>query len=992
MPSITEHTGTGTLIVVGEPSLALPLKSISVNAVITGIMADVEVEQVFQNPHSKALEVKYLFPLVNDATVYDLELQVGDRIIKGKMKEKAAAAQRYEQAKSVGDGAALMEQERPDLFTTKVANILPEAIIKIRIRYAGVVPYEQGRARFVVPLTFTPPYCPATMSPEEVRAITPEAMLDSEHEQNPLVHIEVALKTGIPLSSYRCVLHQAECVRRGDDELMVTVNTVPDRDFILQYDFGREGITTTGFAYCNQKPSKKHPGTFGLVLIPPLESEPAQIAPREFIFVLDRSGSMGNFRMDSAKSALRYCLRGMREGDRFQIVAFDDQIDLFASKPLLADENSLLQADMFLEAVFARGGTMLNSALKAALSKAPDPKWQRLVVILTDGGVGNEDEIFQTAKNRLGEGRIYVFSIGMAPNRHLVESLSTLGRGFARYIPHSGSEEAEVSHFLTEVERPLLIRPSINWPTSVTEIFPESLPELSAERPLLIFGRYTQAGNHKLRLTGQTRSGVKLKNSSFKLELDLPDCEPSTFILPRMWARAAVQHYLDREAALGGDIQECQDQVIKLACKHRIMSPYTSFVAVEERSDEQRQKSQDAQEMEMPPTLPGDMKSVTPDPFSSSQDTTGLSYTQAGSAPANFDMDNFSKPGPALFSGAQNYQPAMSQVCSTAQMSLMPSMSPMSPDRMMAKKKAHWFPGASLLLVVLLGLSVLIGGPIAGWWIWWKPLIGFLLVATLVVIGGLSYAWWRRRPKILGGATISAPGFDEGRSQPKILDGVAIYQPQFLDVAGNLQSDSALRWLALNQRFDGTWDTEPMSQIALATGVLALIAGGNGEGASGPYRPQCSRAGQALISSTKGDDFLALPEPERIWLLWASCEFLRGTGLKSHKEWIVDCIGELSESPEKIMLSKVALLAGLTDPLENAAMDQKDPQIKISIENSPSVEEIRELLLLKGASQCPEGYHKGLVRQQGLPDALATARLALDGELKKQPRALLAFF
>lgn len=1044
-----ENPKIGVMLVQEGKLPPLPLREIEVRANITGIIADVEVFQVFENPYDVAVECTYLFPLPHDAAVYDLEMRVGKRVIRGEVYERQAARVRYEQAKAAGDGAALLEQERPNLFTTSVANLLPESRIEVRIRFAGAVQCAQGRATFTMPLTLTPRFCPPPPEggggPAAAR-INPTALIGKNATGGPKATIEVRVKTGIPLKNFRSVLHEVIAERKGEDEVHFrTGEVLPDRDFILQYDFGGEKIESALFTYAPKSPSPENPGTFLLFLVPPLLPKLEEIFAREFLFVLDRSGSMGGMPMEAARRALQYCLRGMRPGDTFNIVAFDDRVDPFSFTPVAASQENILRADAFLETIDARGGTVLNPALLAALSTRPDPKRQRSVVLLTDGGVGNEDEIFRTVESRLGDGRLYVFSIGAAPNHHLVEKLASLGRGFARHIPNAQSIEGEVVAFLTEAEKPLLVRPCFRWPDFVRDVTPEPIPDLSSDRPLIILGHYTQARPFTLEVSGKRSDCLDGKKCLFSRDFVFPEEDTAHPVLPQMWARSRVELLLDRERALGGRIPALKKEIIELACAHRLMSPYTSFVAVEERSEEERKKAKGAVSVDIPNYAPAGTDMAAPSPSASASDVALLS----GGSPVKMESAFVADDGSQMFNeepmpsvGAMAAPAAPMQVLPAApvRMAAPPMQSSISSLPYYAPPKARSSKLFVFLLLLLLAGGVLTGGPLMDLWTWWKPLawaglivgsgamlFGLVLISYVVASKGGWRAFFQSAGQVireepvpnaiavlvvlflwtllpLSGAALDFFPLKEGlfyfvvglpllvilgagvanlvrrlwlrarisRQRRALKDTRGLTAEEF--TARPARGDLALKWLALHQRFDGSWGEDGAEWLeTLATGTLALLAHGNGPEGNGPYRPHRDRSAERLIAAVLAGK---LEGEAKALAVWAACEVMRGHRFQEAQKPLV------------------ALLGGLTGDFAECA---RAAAFHAGIfEQAPArLPDLRVLFPYpqQDACQIGRGYHEGLTRSEEEParsPELCTARLALAAAFASGKQHLLA--
>jgi Ca-activated chloride channel family protein len=559
----------------GQTINACPLKRTEVKATISGPVARVTVTQQFTNPTPQTIEAVYQFPLPHDAAVDDMTMQVNDRTIKAQIKKKADARQIYEQARTRGQVAGLLEQERPNVFTQSVANITPGAQVNITISYVQLMPYDHGTYDFVFPMVVGPRYNPRQQSNPIEQNITAEGTR-AGHD----ITVQVKLDVGTPLARLDSPTHAVDIERNGSASAQIKLKdlaTIPNKDFILKYSVATQKIGDALLAHTDARG-----GYFSFVLEPPAAVAPDIIAPKELVFVIDTSGSMHGYPLDKVKETMKLALEGMHPEDKFNVITFSGDNEILWPKPVAATPDNVAKAWQFIASRRGSGGTEMMGAIKAALDPSDSQKHLRIVCFMTDGLVGNDLEILGEIQ-RHSNARIFSFGIGSSTNRFLLDNMAKLGRGEVEYVGLNDDGSAAARRFHERVQSPLLTDIKLEWVgMRVDEVYPQRIPDLFSAKPVVISGRYTGAQKGTLRLRG------KLGGRDFvrDIAVNLPANQPSNEPLAPLWARAKVEH-LTAQDYTGMFRQtprpEIENAITQLGLDYRIMTQYTSLVAVEER-------------------------------------------------------------------------------------------------------------------------------------------------------------------------------------------------------------------------------------------------------------------------------------------------------------------------------------------------------------------------------------------------------------------------
>ncbi len=568
----------------GPTEIECPLKHTDVRAEISGFIARVTVTQDFINTSRDKVEAVYVFPLPHGAAVDDMTLHVGERVIRGQIKRRQEAQAIYQAARNAGHVAALLDQERPNIFTQSVANIEPGAKVRVAIRYSERLTYEAGTYQFTFPMVVGPRYNPTSV--RDAARISPPVVRPDQRAGHD-ISLEVKLDAGLALDSVDSPTHPVKAERPSASQAVVRLrneNTVPNKDFVLRYDVAGRKIGNAVLTHHDQRG-----GFFSLILQPPERVLPAEITPKEIVFVLDTSGSMHGFPIEKAKESMRMALKGMHAKDTFNVITFAGDTHVLFPAPVPATAEHVARAEQFLAGQRGQGGTEMMKAIRAALETSDSQEHIRIACFMTDGYVGNEAEIIDEVK-RHPQARVFAFVIGNSVNRYLLDKMAEAGRGEVEYVSLESQGSAAAKRFHERVNSPVLTDIRIEWNgLPVEQVLPARVPDLFAAKPMVITGRYPKAARGTIRVTGR----VGGRPYSADVPVDLPAGGESNAVLASLWARMQIdslQHEPGSEA-----------EVTKLGLDYGLMTQYTSFVAVEEKTVTEGGK---ARRVEVPVELP----------------------------------------------------------------------------------------------------------------------------------------------------------------------------------------------------------------------------------------------------------------------------------------------------------------------------------------------------------------------------------------------------
>jgi len=571
----------------GEVVLEFPLKHTSVYSRISGFLAQVEVKQHFHNPHNEKIEAVYVFPLPENSAVNEMIMVVGTRNVYGEIHKRMVARQIYEQARAVGKRTALLEQERPNIFTQSVANIQPGEEIVITIRYVQALKYDRGVYRYVFPMVVGPRFIPGapagkkgtgwapdTTTVPDASRITPPVLKPGRRSGHD-ISLTVTLNAGLSIEDLKSKSHDIELTDEGIGRATVKImeqDTIPNKDFVLEYRVAGEKPRSAFLTHHSQQG-----GYLMLMIQPSLESVTENLEPKEIFFVIDCSGSMSGYPIQKVKEAMYYCIQGISPDDTFQIIRFSSNASAFSPKPVTATRLHKEEALDYIQALHGSGGTMMIEGIKACLDYPHVPERQRIVFFMTDGLIGNDSQILAAIKEKVGNTRLFSFGVGSSPNRSLLERMAQLGRGTAQYIRQDEDPQPVITAMLSRISKPYLTDVEIDWAgLAVGDVYPNPIPDLYSAQPLILFARYNGSGQATVTLRGR----IDGQPYEERIWISLPNWNSDNGSLASVWAREKIK-FLCLEQ-LGGRMRSIEEEVTNLALEYNLMSQYTSFVAVDE--------------------------------------------------------------------------------------------------------------------------------------------------------------------------------------------------------------------------------------------------------------------------------------------------------------------------------------------------------------------------------------------------------------------------
>lgn len=565
----------------GDPGRdQVPLKKTWAEVNIAGVIAAVKMHQIFENTGAKPIEAIYVFPASTRAAVHAMRMTIGTRTIDAKIERKAEARAQYEAAKQSGKRASLLEQERPNVFTTSVANLMPGDRIEVELAYSELVVPENATYEFVYPVVVGPRYAGGANPKTDPWMANPH--LPAGQPEPYAWDLKVHLQTGIGLKEVSSPSHKIAVNYTGPStaDIKLDQSGGGNKDFVLRYRLAGDKIETGLLQFEEPSAGLGRPAEkfFALLVEPPKRPTLADIPGREFIFLLDVSGSMHGFPIDTTKELMRNLLPKLRPTDHFNIACFSGANYVWSpsgSRP--ATEANIKEGIDVILKQYGSGGTELMGGLEAAYAIPPVGKGvSRTVVVVTDGYVGIEAKAFRFIRERLDQANLFAFGIGSSVNRGLIEGMARAGLGepFIVLGPHKAAEQAEKLRQM--IDRPLLTDLEIRFGDSgAYEVAPEKIPDLLAERPLLIYGKYRGDKPTRIEISGHTGHGA------FHHTIDLrpADARPDNHALRALWARKWVE-ILEDEFHMGGG-KPVEDAITDLGLFYNLLTPFTSFVAID---------------------------------------------------------------------------------------------------------------------------------------------------------------------------------------------------------------------------------------------------------------------------------------------------------------------------------------------------------------------------------------------------------------------------
>ena len=551
-----------------------PLQSTDVKVEISGTIADVEVRQVYQNRGKHTIEALYVFPGGTGSAVHGLTLKIGDRIIEAEINERKKAKQKYEEAKSAGKTASLLEQHRPNVFQMNVANILPGDTIEAVLRYTELLKPSEKVYEFVYPTVVGPRYAGDSNASADQWGSNP--FLEEGTEDPTGFNIEVRLSAGLPIQDLSCDTHPTsiEFKEASTATIALTADKIggANRDFILRYRLADRKITSGLLLHEDPEGGENF---FLMTVEPPERITPEDLPPREYVFVVDVSGSMNGFPLNTAKDLVEKLIGNLQAGDQFNILAFSGASDSYSDRMVAATEGNLESALRWMNSRKSGGGTELVTALRKAIKMGGAENASRSLVVVTDGYVSFEREAFEVIEKNLGNANLFAFGIGSSVNRYIIEGMARVGRGepFVVTDPKHAKDQAEL--FRKYISTPVLTDIEVDFGDfDVYDVEPEFVPDLLADRPVTVFGKWKGKPRGKITVKGSSGEGRITR----ELEVVAPSAvQPA---LPYLWARDRIAKLADYKGS--ADDPELQKEITSLGLTYHLLTEYTSFVAVDE--------------------------------------------------------------------------------------------------------------------------------------------------------------------------------------------------------------------------------------------------------------------------------------------------------------------------------------------------------------------------------------------------------------------------
>lgn len=576
----------------GDPTVdRLPLKKTDAVINISGVIAEIIITQRYTNEGKRPLHARYVFPASTRAAVHDMKMIIGDRIIRAQVMKRQAARQKYESAKKAGKSASLLEQQRPNVFSMNVANILPGDTIDVELSYTEFLVPTDGTYELVFPTVVGPRYSnqPESSASEYDRWIKNPyfkkghaSTTDDESggKQRMLFNITTHISTGVPLQELTCPSHKTHINWRDQATADINLDSseLPEgnsgnRDYIIKYRLAGQKIASGLMLYEGDREN-----FFLLMVQPPERVETADIPPRDYIFVVDVSGSMNGFPLNTSKTLLRDLIGRLRPEDTFNVLLFAGGSQLMAPASIPAVKENIDRAIALIDHQQGGGGTEMLRAIQRVISLPHPEACSRSIVVVTDGYVSFEQDIFSYIRQHLGQANVYAFGIGSGVNRYLIEGIARAGFGESCVITRPEEAAAGADKFRRYIQTPALTNITAeNEGFDVYDVEPQSIPDLLAQRPIIIFGKWRGNPEGTIRVKGLSGRGEY--SQLFRL-VDTRPAEANRS-LKYLWARTRIANLSDYN--FYGSTIDQEAEVTSLGLTYNLLTRFTSFVAVYEK-------------------------------------------------------------------------------------------------------------------------------------------------------------------------------------------------------------------------------------------------------------------------------------------------------------------------------------------------------------------------------------------------------------------------
>jgi len=574
--STKDKTLAPYFFVQGDPSVDhLPLKDTRVEISVSGVIADVKVVQTYRNEGLRPINATYVFPASTRAAVYGMRMQIGNEVIVAKIKEREQAKKDFEKAKEEGKSASLLEQDRPNVFTMKLANVMPQEEVNIELRYTELLVPTDGTYEVVFPTVVGPRYASKHSGKSEDGFVSTPYLHEGEQPPSAL-HISARVSAGVPIQSFNCPSHNVYPQWVSPNTAQVTFDDAnpfqANQDFVLRYRLAGNQINSGLLLFQGQDEN-----FFLYMAQPPERVATDDIPPREYIFVVDVSGSMSGFPLETSKSLLTKLISQLRPTDYFNVVLFAGDSTVLSENSLQANAANLDTAIRLLNDQRSNGGTELLAAIQRAMNLPRQQNISRNIVLVTDGYVSGEQGVFDYIRSNLNQSNVFAFGIGSAVNRYLIEGVAKAGMGEPFIVSQESEAGAMAEKFRTYIQTPVLtnihIR-SVGFDTY--DVHPVSFPDLLAQRPLILFGKWRGPVSGMFELTGQSGRGEYVS----RLDVSGVQPEEGNSALRYLWARSRIAELSDYGSE---DVSaELASEITSLGLKYNLLTRYTSFIAVRE--------------------------------------------------------------------------------------------------------------------------------------------------------------------------------------------------------------------------------------------------------------------------------------------------------------------------------------------------------------------------------------------------------------------------
>lgn len=555
---------------------SFPLKETKVSTNINGVIAETYVTQTYTNEGEKPINASYVFPASTKVTVHGMKMEIGDRVVTAKIKEKEEAKKEFKQAKSEGKSTSLLEQQRPNVFNMNVANIMPGDVVNIELHYTELIVSTEGIYEFVFPTVVGPRYASSSGDKNGETNQWVEAPYLKEGETPAQKYdINVTLFAGVPIGDVTSKSHKINVARDKEFEAQVTLSDPEEfagnKDFILEYKLTGQEVN------CGLMLNKGETENFFMLMVqPPERYKIEDIPPREYIFVLDVSGSMYGYPLNTAKELIRDLVVNLRETDSFNLILFSGASSQMSPKSVPANEKNIKRAIDLIERQDGGGGTELAPALKSAIAIPRDESISRSIVVITDGYISGEKEIFNIIDENLNTTNFFSFGIGSSVNRYLIDGIAKTGLGEAFVVTESSEAADTAKRFRTYIQSPILTDIHVTYNGfEAYDIEPASLPTLFAQRPIVIFGKWKGEPSGTIQVSGKTG------NQDYVREIQVSEVNPleDNAAIGYLWARKKVERLTDYGSD-NSDSEAVKKEVTAIGLKYSMMTPYTSFISV----------------------------------------------------------------------------------------------------------------------------------------------------------------------------------------------------------------------------------------------------------------------------------------------------------------------------------------------------------------------------------------------------------------------------